>query len=76
MATDEGTAGFPSTPSSQGADAPEQSPSSPSGASAFAANLPDADAADAVSVQPLIIKETGWWAKDGYVHYGMPATKI
>lgn len=29
MATDEGTAGFPSTPSSQGTDAPEQSPSSP-----------------------------------------------
>ena len=70
-ATDEGTAGFPSTPSSQGTDAPEQSPSSPSGASAFAANLPDADAADAVSVQPLIIEETGWWAKDGYVHYGI-----
>ena len=63
MATDEGTAGFPSTP--------EQSPSSPSGASTFAANLPDADAADAASAQPLIIEETGWWAKDGYVHYGI-----
>lgn len=71
MATDEGTAGFPSTPSSQGTDAPEQSPSSPSGASTFAANLPDADAADAASAQPLIIEETGWWAKDGYVHYGI-----
>lgn len=70
-ATDEGAAGIPSTPYSQGTDAPGQSPSSPSGASTFAANLPDADAANATSARPLIIEETGWWAKDGYVHYGI-----
>lgn len=46
-------------------------PPPPSSASTFAANLPDADAADAASAQPLIIEETGWWAKDGYVHYGI-----
>ena len=70
-ATDEGTSGIPSTPYSQSADAPGQSPSSPQGASTFAANLPDADAAAAQSAQPLAIAESGWWAKDGYVHYGL-----
>ena len=71
QATDEGTAGIPSTPYSQGTDAPETTPSSPSGASTFAAQLPDADAAAATAAQPLSIEETGWWAKDGYVHYGI-----
>ena len=57
-ANDEGIGDLPSTPYSQSADAPDQSPSSPSGASSFAA-------------QPLIIEKSGWWAKDGYVHYGL-----
>lgn len=69
--TDEGATGIPSTPFSQGTDAPEQTPSSPSGASAFAANLDDADAVAATNARALVIEETGWWAKDGYVHYGM-----
>ena len=70
-ASDEGTSGIPSTPYSQSVDAPGQSPSSPQGASTFAANLPNADAAAAQNAQPLIIAESGWWAKDGYVHYGL-----
>lgn len=70
-ASDEGVNGIPSTPYSQSADAPGQSPSSPQGASAFAANLPDAGAAAAQTAQPLVIEESGWWAKDGYVHYGL-----
>lgn len=70
-ASDEGVNGIPSTPYSQSADAPNQSPSSPQGASTFAANLPDADAAAAQTAQPLVIAESGWWAKDGYVHYGL-----
>lgn len=68
-AADSGTTDIPPSPYSQGTDAPEQSPSSPSGASSFAANLPDMQIA--ASIQPLSIQESGWWAKDGYVHYGI-----
>lgn len=70
-ANDQGIGDLPSTPYSQSADAPDQSPSSPSGASSFAASLPDADQAAARSAQPLVIEKSGWWAKDGYVHYGL-----
>lgn len=70
-ANDEGIGDLPSTPYSQSADAPDQSPSSPSGASSFAASLPDADQAAAQTAQPLTVEKSGWWAKDGYVHYGL-----
>lgn len=70
-ANDEGIGDLPSTPYSQSVDAPDQSPSSPSGASSFAASLPDADQSAAQTAQPITIEKSGWWAKDGYVHYGL-----
>ena len=70
-ANDEGIGDLPSTPYSQSVDAPDQSPSSPSGASSFAASLPDANQSAAQTAQPLTIEKSGWWAKDGYVHYGL-----
>lgn len=70
-ANDEGIGDLPSTPYSQSEDAPDQPPSSPSGASSFAASLPDAEQSAAQTAQPLTIEKSGWWAKDGYVHYGL-----
>lgn len=41
------------------------------GEGAAGSETPAATAVDSSTAQPVTLEESGWWAKDGYVHYGV-----
>ena len=72
MATDEGAAeGFPSTPSSQGTDAPEQSPSPSQGVHLRLQIFLMPTRRTPPALSRLSSRKRAGGAKDGYVHYGI-----